>query len=803
MTIPRATYRLQFHRDFPFDAAIEIIPYLARLGISHIYASPILSARPGSTHGYDTIDPTAINPELGGRAGLDRLSAALRAEAMGLIIDIVPNHMAADAQNPWWWDVLRSGRGSAYAEHFDIEWEDPDPELQGKVLLPCLGDRLEACLERGEIALAEEGRERVLRYFDQRFPIDPRSENGDLATLLQRQNYVLAFWRDAATRINWRRFFDINQLVALRMDREPVFQDYHRLILELQKQGIIDGVRVDHVDGLAAPIDYCHRLRDAIGPDAYLVVEKILHADERLSADWPIHGTSGYDFMDEVSAVLHDENGEAALTGLWQALSGDRRAFAGVAADARREILERLFPRQRDRLLGALRAMALLADDAALPKALDALLAALRHYRTYGGESGFDAADRLELEFAANTARPLLNAETAVALAEIRRVLPKAPVRQRFEQLSATLTAKAVEDTAFYRYSRLLSRNEVGSDPGELALSVERFHAAAQGRHAAFPAAMLATATHDTKRGEDHRARLAVLSELSEEWRALAIRWSGQYPAPDPSVGLMIWQTVVGAWPPGFKDDFEAASFHQRLEEWLVKALREAKLRTAWDNPDDSFERACKGYLAYLFDPQVGFLAEAEALVERIGPAGIRNSLVQTVLRLTMPGVPDLYQGTEFWDFSLVDPDNRRPVAFGTRASALADGADLAMLLKDWRDGRVKQALIARLLCFRRRHAALFAEGSYEPMAVSGKKAEHLMAFCRRNRGEALVVVVPRLTAGLGAAVGPIWQGTRIALPAAEATDLLRPRKIQIGEDSDAAGLLDAVPLGVFYASVR
>jgi len=781
MTMPRATARLQLHRDFPFDAAVEVVPYLARLGISHIYASPILSARPGSTHGYDTIDPTAINPELGGEAGLDRLSTALQRHGMGLIIDIVPNHMAAVAENPWWWDVLRAGRASRYADHFDIEWEDEDPELRGKVLLPCLGGPLEACLARGEIALAEEKGERVLRYFDQRFPIDPRSwKDTDLPVLLQRQNYVLTFWREAATRINWRRFFDINQLVALRMDRDAVFQDYHRLILDLRQRRNIDGVRVDHVDGLAEPIAYCRKLRDALGPDTYLVVEKILHSGERLSPDWPIHGTSGYDFMDQVSAVLHDPEGEAALTALWQALSGDQRAFAALAGDARREILERLFPRQRDRLIAVLRMMKLKADDAPLRKAATELLAGFRHYRLYGDVSGFDASDRQELDFAVNTARLRLDADASAALSEICAVLPTAPVRSRFEQLSATLTAKAVEDTAFYRYSRLLSRNEVGSDPGEFALSVDRFHAAVAGRSAAFPAAMLATATHDTKRGEDHRARLAVLSELAEEWHALALRWSAQYPAPEPAVGLMIWQTIVGAWPP----HFDAAAFHRRLEEWLVKALREAKQRTAWDDPNEGFERDCEGYLAWLFDPTRGFLAQAESFVERIAAAGIRNSLAQTVLRLTAPGVPDLYQGTEFWDFSLVDPDNRRPVA-------------------GWRDGRVKQALIARLLRFRQQHARLFAEGSYEPLATSGAKADHLIAFSRRLEGEALIVAVPRLTAGLGAAIGPIWQDTRIAMPEMEALDLLQPGKFQINAQADAASLLKLLPFAVLYASGR
>jgi malto-oligosyltrehalose synthase len=792
MSIPRATARLQLHRDFTFDAAVKIVPYLSKLGISHIYASPILSARPGSTHGYDTIDPTAINPELGGAAGLDRLSEALRRHEMGLIIDIVPNHMAAIAENPWWWDVLRSGSASRYADYFDIDWEDPDPALHGKVLLPCLGDTLEACLARGEITIAGD----EIRYFDQRFPIDPRSDKAaDLPALLQRQNYCLTFWREAATQINWRRFFDINQLVALRMDRDAVFQDYHRLILDLLKRGVIDGVRVDHVDGLAEPIAYCRKLRDALGPDAYLVVEKILHAGERLSGDWAIHGTSGYDFMDQVSAVLHDPKGEPALTALWQRLSDDPRSFADMAGDARREILDRLFPRQRDRLIAALRAMKLRADDGALREALTELLAGMRHYRLYGDESGFDPADRQELDSAVNAARPRLDADAAAALDEICAVLPKAPVRQRFEQLSATLTAKAVEDTAFYRYGRLLSRNEVGSDPGDFALSPDRFHASAAARRAAFPAAMLATATHDTKRGEDHRARLAVLSELADEWQALATGWSQRYPAPESGIGLMIWQTIIGAWPP----KFDRAGFHRRLEEWLVKALREAKQQTAWDNPDEGFERGCRDYLARLLDPERDFLDEAARFVDRIAPIGIRNSLAQTLLRLTMPGVPDLYQGTEFWDFSLVDPDNRRRVDFDPRSRALAEDADLPALLKQWRDGRVKQALIARLLRFRARHARLFAEGDYQPLVVSGRQADHLIAFTRRFDGETLIVVVPRLTAQLASATGSVWQDTQIETGPAKAQDLLRPGTIETDGSIAVSTLLDELPLAALF----
>jgi len=800
MTVPRATCRLQLHRDFPFDAATEIVPYLSRLGISHVYASPILAARAGSTHGYDTIDPTAINPELGGAAGLARLSDQLQRHDMGLIIDIVPNHMAAVAENPWWWDVLRLGRASRYAGHFDIDWDDPDPALKGKVLLPVLGDRLEACLERGEISQAEADGGREIRYFDQRFPVAPHSSDAALGSLLQHQNFVLASWREAATRINWRRFFDINQLVALRMERGTVFGDYHRLILDLRKRGVIDGVRVDHVDGLAEPIAYCRKLRAALNemaPDTYVAVEKILHSDERLSADWAIHGTSGYDFMNEVSAVLHDPRGEAALTALWQQLSGDRRSFAALASDARREILERLFPRQRERLIAALRTMRLRTRDAdLLRRTVTELLAALRHYRLYGGEGGFEPADALELDFAVNTARPRLDAETAAALAEICTVLSKTPVRQRFEQLSATLTAKAVEDTAFYRYSRLLSRNEVGSDPGEFAFSLARFHDCAGGRRKAFPAAMLATATHDTKRGEDHRARLATLSERAEEWQALALRWAERYRAPEPAIGLMIWQTIIGAWPPVF----EAGAFHQRLEQWLIKALREAKQHTAWDNPDEAFEAACKDYLASLFDPARGFLEEAAQFVARIAPAGVLNSLAQTVLRLTLPGVPDLYQGAEFWDFSLVDPDNRRPVDFAARARALTEDAVLPALLESWQDGRIKQALIARLLRFRAQHPRLFQEGDYQPLGVSGPKAEGLIAFARRCDAETLIVVVPRLTAS-----GLDWADTRIEAPQrlAQAQHLLRNGTVNADGAIDAAAVLDGFPLAVLYLRAR
>ena len=562
MVTPRATVRLQFHKDFTLDAAAAVVPYLASLGLSHVYASPIFAAVPGSMHGYDVTDPNRINPELGGPEALARLSRTLRENGMGLILDIVPNHMAASAANAWWWDVLKHGAESRYADFFDIDWQDPDPALRGKVLLPALGDSLEACLARGELTRDADGS--TLTYFEQRFPIDDRnaSRGVSLPDLLSKQHYVLAHWREAPWRINWRRFFDINQLVALRMDRDEVFDAYHALILELVRDGAADGARVDHVDGLADPASYLHRLRAALDGAAsgrqapYLVVEKILDHDEPLNPDWPIAGTTGYDFMDQVGAILHDPTGAAPLTALWEKASGDPTPFDDLAGSARREILDRLFPKQRERLAALLRAEGADAltqvDDPGLERALTALLVALRRYRLYGDAGGFSAADLAVLHAAQQAAKESGKPADRAAIDAVCDAL-KTPAarraRSRFQQLSATLTAKAVEDTAFYRYSRLLSRNEVGSNPGRLAIPVEAFHAAACRRQIDFPHAMLATATHDHKRGEDSRMRLAVLSALPGAWSDFVTRRCARHESPEASFQAMIYQSLVGAWP--------------------------------------------------------------------------------------------------------------------------------------------------------------------------------------------------------------------------------------------------------------
>jgi malto-oligosyltrehalose synthase len=522
--------------------------------------------------------------------------------------------------------------------------------------------------------------------------------------------------------------------------------------------------------------------------------------------------------MDQVSAVLHDGTGETSLSALWTEKTGDSRAFAQIARDARREILDRLFPKQRDRLIAGLREVETTQyGDDTLRAAMDALLSAFRCYRLYGDENGFSPEDERILTAAAAEATACLDESEKPVLdwicARLRATgYAATEARQRFQQLSATLTAKAVEDTAFYRYGRLLSRNEVGSDPGRLAISPGRYHEYSARRQVEFPAALLATATHDHKRGEDHRARLAVLSEIPDAWRAFVKRNSARHRAPDAVVQLMIYQTVIGAWPLQFDrmDTGALTGFRDRVAQWLVKALREAKQQTSWNNPDEAFERACLDFLSGILNPgeDDGFLADVEQFVARIAPAGALNGLTQTLLRLTAPGVPDLYQGTEFWDFSLVDPDNRNPVDFASRQRALDKALPLNALTPDWRDGRIKQAVIARVLAFRKHHEELFSAGGYEPLRFSGPNANHLLGFIRQFGGEAIIVVVPRLAAKLSERDNPIisssaWVETILNVPAdlagRQATEILENRAIAVCENLDVARVFGTLPLALLH----
>lgn len=801
MSPPRATLRLQLHRGFTFADAGAFASYFAALGISHIYASPITTARRGSTHGYDVVDPRRINPELGGEDAFRDFVRELRRHDLGLIIDIVPNHMAIGSENAWWMDVLARGRDSAYARYFDIDWEPPNRSLAGKVLLPVLGRPYGEALAEGEITLSRDAeRSRfVIRYFDHVFPVadgealsdvslrdfDPASPQGyqRLHALLERQHYRLAWWRAANDEINWRRFFDINELAALRVEDDDVFEAVHALVFRLYRDGLIDGVRVDHIDGLAEPETYCRALRqrlraleserpaDAPAGAAYIVVEKILAHGESLPSEWLTDGTTGYDFMNEVSAVLHDAEGEAPLRDVWQRLSGRPGDFNAEEKLARRQILERSFAGQREALVETLYAVAqrdLTTRDysrAAIRRCVTEILVAFCVYRVYARVDHASLADATFLSQAiAGAAASCLPGdrevlETLGAWLSGGRLYPSLDGLQnvalaRFQQLSAPLCAKAVEDTAFYRYGRLLSRNDVGFDPRVFALSTANFHGRMTARATAFPHAMLATATHDHKRGEDVRARLAVLSEIPREWKEAVERWiaaSTPHCMSDagtlmPAAGdlAILLQTLVGAWPLDLDVPNRSAltTFAERITAWQRKALREAKLYSDWSAPNDAYERAAADYIAWLFSSDL--LADIAGFAQRIAGAGAAKSLAQLVVKLTAPGIPDIYQGCEYWDLSLVDPDNRSAVDFAVRQRSLQAAAPLDELLTNWKTGDLKQFVIARLLALRKKLPRLFAAGKYLPLPSSGPQAERIVAFARVLGDSAIIVAFLR-----------------------------------------------------------
>jgi (1->4)-alpha-D-glucan 1-alpha-D-glucosylmutase len=800
---PRATLRLQLHHGFAFADASAFASYFAALGISHVYASPITTARRGSIHGYDVVDPTRINPQLGGEEAFRDFVRELRRYDLGLIIDIVPNHMAIGSENAWWMDVLARGRDSDYARYFDIDWEPPNRGLCGKVLLPVLGRPYGEALAEGEITLSRDAeRSRlVIRYFDHVFPVagsealgdaslrdfDPASPQGyqRLHTLLERQRYRLAWWRAANDEINWRRFFDINELAALRVEDDDVFEAVHALVFRLYREGLIDGVRVDHIDGLAEPEKYCRALRrrlraleserppDAPGGPAYIVVEKILAHGESLPGEWLTDGTTGYDFMDDVSAVLHDAASEAPLRDVWQRVSGRPGDFNAEERLARRQILKQGFAAQREALVETLYAIAqsdLTTRDysrAAIRRCVTEILVAFRVYRIYTRVGHTSAADNTFLEQAIERAaasclpgdREVL--ETLGAWLSGRRLDPSLDRLQnvalaRFQQLSAPLCAKAVEDTAFYRYGRLLSRNDVGFDPRVFALSTADFHGRMSARATAFPHAMLATATHDHKRGEDVRARLAVLSEIPREWAQAVERWiAASTPHCRSDAGILmptagdlaiLFQTLVGAWPLDLNVSNRSAlaSFAERIGAWQRKALREAKLYSDWSAPNDSYERAATDYIAWLFSGSSELVVDIAGFAQRIAAAGAARGLAQLVVKLTAPGVPDIYQGCEYWDFSLVDPDNRLPVDFAMRQRSLQADAPLDELLTNWKSGDLKQFVIARLLALRKKLPLLFSAGRYLPLPTSGPQAEPIVVFVRVRDDSAIMAAFLR-----------------------------------------------------------
>jgi (1->4)-alpha-D-glucan 1-alpha-D-glucosylmutase len=903
----RATYRLQLHAGFPLARARSLVAYLSRLGISHLHCSPMLRSRAGSTHGYDVVDPTVLDPELGTEEDLAALHGELTARGMGIILDIVPNHMAASAENAAWEDVLAHGPASRYARWFDIDWRASERELRRRVLLPVLGEPRTQVLERDEIGLALENGVPRVRYFEHGFPLDPwtmapvleaalpacereigaghlpcaglrevaralralprrratapraiarrrdasaaalarlreltgenpglerllaaeveayaRGEAGRarLRRLLDAQVYRLVHWRRSAREINYRRFFDVDDLVALHMEDPDVFAQTHALVLAWHRRGWVDGLRIDHPDGLLDPAGYFHRLAAAFADSADrppVYVEKILAHGERLRPEWPVAGTTGYDFLNQAEALFIAPEGFAAMEREYRRVIRQPLEFPSIARLGKRLVLESGLSAGVRRL--AERVLKLAGPDrplehvpvAALARAIVETIVALPVYRTYVDERQPvpEGEDRRLLAGAIAEARGRGRAR-ADALDLLESVLlPRdaaAPAPgmvqfrlrfvQRFQQVSGPATAKGVEDTAFYVYTPLLSRNEVGGGPdAPLAEAVAEFHRAGAERAARFPRAMLAATTHDTKRSADTRARLDVLSELPQEWAARLDYWRrlnlphktlvrGRR-LPDPNTVQHLLQAIVGIWPLTPMGVGELADLRERLTTYMLKAAREAKAHTSWTDPDPEFEEALRRDVEALLAPDrtPRFHDDVERFVARIGRPGMWNALARTVLQLSAPGVPDVYQGDELWNFALVDPDNRRPVDFETRARVLeqvereADGPVesrrrfLEELISGPEDGRVKLHVIRAVLRARGTRPGAFTSSHYHPLRAAGPAAERVVAFARGGEpeGDRLVTVVPRLTAGLAAGAAPtgpaLWTGTVLPLP--------------------------------------
>ncbi len=736
--VPRSTYRVQVAPDFDLHAAAGIVDYLAALGVDAFYAAPLLTATPGSTHGYDVVDHRRADPRRGGEEGRQALAAALRAHGLGMVVDLVPNHagVAVPAENRAWWDVLLLGPQSVYARWFDIDWS------RGRLLLPVLADSPDA-LDDLRLVGGE------LRYFDKSYPLAPGTEAlGDPKKAHACQHYELVSWRRGATEHNYRRFFAISELAALRVEDEAVFDATHAEVLRWVAAGDVTGLRIDHPDGLTDPAGYLERLAQAVSsaaaeggaPGAWIVVEKILEPGEELP-DWPVAGTSGYDALAEVDGVLVDPAGEAAFTALDIELTGVETSWPDLVHDCKLDVATGM-------LRAELRRLAALASDVPdAEAALAELLACFPVYRSYLPDGTEHLAAAVD---AATDRRPDLSGSVA-ALAD-RLADPADPLAVRFQQTSGAVMAKGVEDTAYYRWTRFVALNEVGGDPDRFGLPLAEFHQALARRAARHPDGMTTLSTHDTKRSADVRARLAVLAELPDEWAAAVREWSAAAPAPDGALAHLLWQTVVGAWPlPA-----------DRLHAYLEKAIREARTRTSWSDPDEAFEAGMHA----VADAALGPLAPSVAdFAARIEAPGWSNSLTAALVQLTMPGVPDTYQGSELWDLSLVDPDNRRPVDYAARRALLAriDGGWQPPVAAD---GAAKLLVISRALRLRRSVPL----GGYEPLLATGAAAEHAVAF---SRGD-VVTVGTRLPVRLARDGG--WRDSAVPLPAGGWTDVLTGR---------------------------
>ena len=913
--IPLATYRLQFHEGFRFADAARLAPYLARLGISHVYASPYLKARPGSTHGYDIVDHRSLNPELGDQADFDRMVAAFAENGLGQILDFVPNHIGVGgADNPLWLDVLEWGQESVYAGWFDIDWKPDHPYLRAKLLVPLLGEQYGIELEAGKLALKFDranGDFAVWAYDRHKLPICPlhysrilgdadpelermgdtfaglpdwrpqivrragelKAELGRLArddpavqqaidaavsrlnrdpamldALIRDQHWRAAHFRVAGDDINYRRFFDINDLAGLRMELPELFDHTHVLVLRLLEQGTLDGLRIDHIDGLLDPKGYLERLRHQAARPFYLVVEKILAHHESLREDWPVEGTTGYDFTNLALALLVDPAAEDGLTRAYVEFTGERRSFAEIVRTSKIRIMENEMASELNVLARDGARVARQNPRSAdftqniLQRAIKEVVACFPVYRTYVDGSAAPAdADRRDLDWAIGQARrhetdidpsvfDFLHALLSTDLVAAPRsgFSRHSVVRfaMKLQQYSGPVMAKGLEDTAFYRYNRFLALNEVGGNPDRLGLTLPAFHHANALRARHWPHTMLATSTHDTKHGEDSRARLAVLADMPDEWGRQAVAWSRVLRAargdvegaglPDRDDEYAFYQLLLGSWPAELIGADEPspdilAAYSERLVQVMRKSLREAKLRTTWAMPDEEYERGMLGFVEAALDPSRSgaFLTLFRPFAERVARLGVANSLVQTVLKLTLPGMPDFYQGSELWDLNLVDPDNRRPVDYPLREKALAEVTDalardrcgtVRRLAEAWPDGRIKLAVIATLLEYRRGHPDLFADGSYEPVMVEGAQGDRLCCFVRQRDDAAVLVAASRFPGASEGADAPADDTVPIpaCLQKARLRELLTGRAVSVENGGVAARRLFAdLPVAV------
>ncbi|OHB78521.1 MAG: malto-oligosyltrehalose synthase [Planctomycetes bacterium RBG_16_55_9] len=834
MYVPTATYRLQFGPSFGFKDAETLVPYLHALGVSDIYASPIFKANKGSTHGYDVTNPNELNPQLGSAEDFSALTAERRAYNMGWIQDIVPNHMAYSGENHMLMDVFENGRDSPFADFFDVAWDHPDESLRGKILAPFLGKSYSQALCDGEIRLERSESGLAVRYGDIRFPlalssygrVQSTADMPALDCLLEKQLFKLCFWKRANESINYRRFFYLNNFIALKADRPEVFDQTHKLISEFIHQGVFNGLRTDHIDGLYDPSQYLARLRRLAG-DKYIVVEKILDFDESLPAHWPVQGTTGYDFCNYVNGIFIRRENEQTFTETYRQFVNRPVHYDELLREKKRAICEKYMAGDIDYLVHLLRtaaqacpaprfrggdiipAKAGIAErdhprvcselPEKLRQAVVEIIAAFGVYRTYINEESYRSEDRTRMKEAIDGAKrrnPAL--KEAIDLVGQFLLLDVTDVNEqkkilrfvmKFQQVTGPVMAKGFEDTLLYNYNRLVGLNEVGASPSRFGISLDEFHKFNAAKAAHWPHGLNATNTHDTKRGEDVRARISVLTEMPQLWSDKVRRWRQINAgfksdcrgilAPDSNDEYLLYQTLIGAMP---LDPDPYSGFEERIKQYIIKAVREAKEHSSWVEPNEPYERACCTFVDRILDRSVSneFWSDFLPFQKQIAAYGIFNSLSQTLLKMTSPGVPDFYQGSELWDFNLVDPDNRRPVDFERRRRFLdtirskehdTNLEFIDELLRTREDGRIKLFLIFKVLNARRRIADLFEKGDYQPLQARGKYRGHVVGFFRSYGDQRAVTIAPRFLASLiGSGELPlgtnVWQDTEIRWPA-------------------------------------